>query len=211
MGQDTARHYQWYPFRNSGHFELARSADAAGRQRLAGFYRTGLERVASRAKNGFRVGIPFIWCSNDLMSAFATQALLYRRMTGDERFREYEQAALDWLLGTNPWGVSMIIGYPANGRTPLTPHSVVAHELGVQTQTGGLVDGPVYRSIYSNLLGIRLTEEDEFAAFNTGSVVYHDDFGDYSTNEPILDGTASLSYLFAALGDNASSGGALRP
>jgi hypothetical protein len=88
---------------------------------------------------------------------------------------------------------------------------VVAHELGVQTQTGGLVDGPVYRSIYSNLLGIRLTEEDEFAAFNTGSVVYHDDFGDYSTNEPILDGTASLSYLFAALGDNASIGGGLRP
>ncbi|MFI5239103.1 MAG: hypothetical protein ACHQQP_04785 [Gemmatimonadales bacterium] len=24
----------------------------------------------------------------------------------------YEQAALDWLLGANPWGVSMVIGYP---------------------------------------------------------------------------------------------------
>jgi hypothetical protein len=28
--------------------------------------------------------------------------------------------------------------------------------------------------------------------------VYHDDYGDYSTNEPTMDGTASLIYLLAA-------------
>jgi hypothetical protein len=121
-------------------------------------------------------------------------------MTGDDRFREYEQAALDWLFGTNPWGVSMIIGYPAAGRSARTPHSIVADRLGVETQLGGMLDGPVYRSIYGSLRGIRLLEEDEFAPFNTGSIVYHDDFGDYSTNEPIMDGTANLTYLLAALG-----------
>ncbi len=36
------------------------------------------------------------------------------------------------------------------------------------------------------------------AAFNTGRIVYHDDVGDYSTNEPIMDGTANLAYLLAA-------------
>ena len=65
---------------------------------------------------------------------------------------------------------------------------------------GGLVDGPVYRSIYQSLKGIALRQPDEYAAFNTGFVVYHDDLGDYSTNEPIMDGTASLAYLLAALG-----------
>lgn len=35
--------------------------------------------------------------------------------------------------------------------------------------------------------------------FNTGHVVYHDDFGDYSTNEPIMDGTANLVYIVSAL------------
>lgn len=138
------------------------------------------------------------------MTSFATQALLYRKMTGDERFREYEQAALDWLFGANPWGVSMMIGYPAAGNGPRDPHSVVAQQLGVHTQLGGLLDGPVYRSIFENLRGIHLFEEDEYAPFNTGFVVYHDDFGDYSTNEPIMDGTANLTYLLAAMAADGS-------
>ena len=163
------------------------------------YYREGLSRVAARADNGFRMGVPFIWCSNNLVASFATQAYLYRRMSGDESYREYEQAALDWLFGANPWGVSMIVGFPAGARVPLNPHSVVAHELGVQAMKGGMIDGPVYASIYHSLGGIRLVEPDEYAPFNTGSVVYHDDFGDYSTDEPIMDGTANLTYLLAAL------------
>jgi len=199
MGQDTARHYQWFPWHNNGHFEIWRLGDEEARKTVAEYYRRGLEAVVARADNGFRVGIPFIWCSNNLMASFATQALLYRRMTGDDRFLEYETAALDWLFGTNPWGVSMVIGYPAAGVTAKDPHSIVARQLGVQTQTGGLLDGPVYRSIFENLMYIRLVEPDEYAAFNTGHIVYHDDFGDYSTNEPIMDGTANLAYLLSAL------------
>jgi endoglucanase len=199
MGADTARHYQWYPWHNNGHYEVWRQGGAAERERMVRFYGEGLERVVARAQNGFLVGIPFIWCSNNLMTSFAVQAYLYRQMTGDERFRAHEQAAIDWLFGANPWGVSMVIGYPAGGRTPLHPHSVLANQIGVHSQTGGLVDGPVYATIYQNLLWIRLLEDDEFAAFNTGDVVYHDDYGDYSTNEPIMDGTANLVYLLAAL------------
>ena len=58
---------------------------------------------------------------------------------------------------------------------------------------------PVYSSIYKSLLGISLRDPDEYAPFNTGFIVYHDDVGDYSTNEPIMDGTANLSYLLAAM------------
>jgi hypothetical protein len=32
-------------------------------------------------------------------------------------------------------------------------------------------------------------------------MVYHDDYGDYVTNEPTMDGTASLIYLLAARDD----------
>lgn len=199
LGADTARHYQWFPWHNNGHYELWRHGTAAQKRELAQFYREGLERVAARANNGFRIGIPFIWCSNNLMTSFATQAHLYRRMTGDERFMEYEFAALDWLFGTNPWGISMVIGYPNTGRVSHHPHSQVADRLGVWTQKGGLLDGPVYRSIYQNLRGIRLHQPDEYAAFNTGFIVFHDDLGDYSTNEPIMDGTANLTYLLSAL------------
>ncbi len=203
FGADTANHYQWFPWHNNGHYEIWRLADprrdAAARRTMEDYYRRGLEAVVKRAGNGFRIGVPFIWCSNNLIASFATQALLYRRMTGDQRFREHEQSAIDWLFGTNPWGVSMVIGYPHDAVSAKDPHSAVAARLGVDKLLGGLLDGPVYRSIYQNLRGIALHEPDEYARFNTGRMVYHDDLGDYSTNEPIMDGTANMTYLLAAL------------
>ena len=199
MGADTANHYQWFPWHNNGHYELWRIGGAKERAETAEYYRRGLDAVARRAGNGFLIGVPFIWCSNNLMTSFATQAMLYRRMTGDTTYRAHEQAAIDWLFGANPWGVSMVIGYPNGGRWPQDPHGVHAMRFGPEALLGGLVDGPVYRSIYQNLKGIALHEPDEHAAFNTGHIVYHDDRGDYSTNEPIMDGTANLTYLLAAL------------
>jgi hypothetical protein len=87
---------------------------------------------------------------------------------------------------------------PSWGDTPVDPHSAFTH-LKNYPIDGGLVDGPVYGSIYGNLIGIKLYNEDEYAPFQSSLVVYHDDYGDYSTNEPTMDGTASLIYLLAAL------------
>ncbi|MGQ0713394.1 MAG: glycoside hydrolase family 9 protein [Gemmatimonadaceae bacterium] len=205
MGADTAKHYQWYPWHNNGHYELWRGGGEAERRTAIEYYRDGLERVARRANNGFRIGIPFIWCSANLMVSLGTQARLYREMSGDTRFLDMEMAALDWIFGANPWGMSMVIGIPRDGVFPRDPHSVVAKELGV-VLTGGLIDGPVYASIFTSLRGIRLTQPDEFAPFNTGRMVYHDDLGDYSTNEPIMDGTANLTYLVGALAREGARG-----
>ena len=68
----------------------------------------------------------------------------------------------------------------------------------------------MYASIFRNLRGIRLHEADEYAAFNTGSIVYHDDLGDYSTNEHIMDGTANLAYLLSTLDPADGSAGHYR-
>ena len=75
----------------------------------------------------------------------------------------------------------------------------MSKQIGIETQLGGLVDGPVYRSIFANLRGIHLFDPDEYATYNTGFIVYHDDLGDYSSNEPIMDGTGMLTYLLAAM------------
>ena len=108
-----------------------------------------------------------------------------------------EQANFDWLFGCNPWGTSFVYGLPANGDTPVDPHSAFTH-LKNYPVDGGLVDGPVYGSIYNNLIGITLYQPDEYAEFQSNLAVYHDDYGDYSTNEPTMDGTATLIYLLAA-------------
>ena len=55
---------------------------------------------------------------------------------------------------------------------------------------GGLVDGPIAAKTYKSLRGLHLNQPDEFEEFQTAELVYHDDVGDYSTNEPTMDGTA---------------------
>jgi hypothetical protein len=91
----------------------------------------------------------------------------------------------------------MVYGRPASGDSPTDPHSAFTH-LKQYPIDGGLVDGPVSGSIFNNLIGIRLNDPDEYAPFQSPLAVYHDDYGDYSTNEPTMDGTASLIYLLAA-------------
>lgn len=200
MGADSARHYQWYPFVNLGHYRLAaQNNDTRVKQEFTRNMRTGLQRVKERAnENAFLNGIPFIWCSNNLTVGFITQCRLYHELTGDESFIEIETAMRDWLLGCNPWGTSMIVGYPANGDTPADPHSAFTH-LHQMPITGGIIDGPIYHSIYSNLIGVYLSKEDEYEPFQSDYVVYHDDYADYSTNEPTMDGTASLTYYLGYL------------
>jgi hypothetical protein len=198
MGADTAKHYQWYPFHNFGPYELARTGSAAVKKESMGYYREGINRVWNKAKNNaFYRGIPFIWCSNNLTTSFAIQCYLYRTSTGDQSFEELEQANFDWLFGCNPWGTSMVYGLPAWGDTPDDPHSAFTH-IKKYPIDGGLVDGPVYGTIYKGLIGITLYSPDEYAQFQSDLVVYHDDYGDYSTNEPTMDGTASLIYLLAS-------------
>lgn len=198
LGKDTADHYQWYPFVNVGHYELAKLLKGKEREKILRYMQEGIEKVWAKARgNAFYRGVPFIWCSNNLTVSFATQCYWYRQLSGDTRYEALEQACFDWIFGCNPWGTSMVYGLPAWGDTPVDPHSAFTH-IGHYPIDGGLVDGPVYTSIFSNLIGITLNDADEYAAFQSSLAVYHDDYGDYSTNEPTMDGTASLIYLLAA-------------
>ena len=61
LGADTAKHYQWYPFINLGHYELAKQLKDKRRDTIIGFYKEGIERVWNKAKNNaFFRGVPFI-------------------------------------------------------------------------------------------------------------------------------------------------------
>ena len=207
LGKDSAKHYQWYPFINVGHYELAKQLKDKRRDTVISYYKKGIELVWNKAKqNAFYRGVPFIWCSNNLATSFAIQCYWYRQLTKDNSFSELEQANFDWLFGCNPWGTSFVYGLPSWGDTPVDPHSSLTH-LNHYPIDGGLVDGPVYAITYKNQLGLALNEPDEYAEFQSDYVVYHDDVGDYCTNEPTMDGTASLIYLLAAKeAEQASSG-----
>ena len=214
MGADRARHYQWYPFMNHGRLLRARagdrnrpadtSSDAPGTRGAATYpalesVRRGIDTVHTRARtNPFLFGVPFIWCSNNLVSAMLTQSMLYREISSDATYVRMEGALRDWLLGCNPWGTSMVVGLPSWGTTPKDPHSAFSHVYGYPID-GGLVDGPVAGTIFKGLIGISLSKPDAGSEFQSDLAVYHDDWGDYSTNEPTMDGTASLTLPLAML------------
>ena len=199
--KENAEHYRYYPFINVGHFALYEHVDEETKKELAGYYRTGIEHALERgAKNAFQIGVPFIWCSNNLAVALTTQMILYEKMTGDTQYHDFMLAQRDWLLGRNPWGTSMFMNIPETGEYPEDVHTSVWY-LTKKEVPGGLVDGPVYASVYNSLTGLHLAEPDEFSQFQNDFVVYHDDFGDYSTNEPTMDGTAGAIFMMAYFGE----------
>ena len=198
MGREQTKHYQYYPFVNAGHFRLYELADRATRRTLAGYYRAGIERCEHMAEgNPYRVGVPFIWCSDNLVVALVTQCAFYERMTGDKRYHEFAAKQRDWLLGRNPWGTTMFTGV---GRQYPRDVHLMTVQLLKRPVRGGLVDGPVYERIFKSLKGVTIRQPDPLAAFQ-GPAVYHDDVQDYSSNEPTLDGTASAILMFVLGGE----------
>ena len=204
MGADSARHYQWYPFMNMGHYHLAKvkGNNRLNREFLRNMH-AGIHRTYEKAiQSPFMHGIPYIWCSNNLTTAMLTQCRLYREATHDNTYAEMEAAMRDWLFGCNPWGTSMIVELPMTGDYPVMPHSSLLNA-GVGTTTGGLIDGPVYATIFEslreeNMTGIPNTPGQDYERFQ-GEMVYHDAISDYSTNEPTMDGTACLTYYLSSM------------
>ena len=197
MNLDTAAHYQYYPFINLGHFVLSELVDKNFQDTLAGYYRTGIDYTFNKAlTNPYGIGIPFIWCSNNLLTSLITQVILYEKMTSDTQYHQFLVEQRDWLFGRNPWGTSMFTGIPTGGEYPMDVHTSI-WALTKQEVPGGLVDGPVFSSIYNSLQGLILVNPDEFEEVQNKYVVYHDDTGDYSTNEPTMDGTAGAILMMA--------------
>ncbi len=194
MGRDRARHYQYYPFQNAGHFRLYDLVDPDFQKVLAGYYRAGIDRcIRAGAANPYRIGVPFIWCSNNLVVALVTQCHFYERMTGDARYRGLAACNRDWLLGRNPWGYAMFT--EVGGVFPKDVHLQTTKLTG-RTVRGGLVDGPISESIFRAQRGVAITQPDPLGPFQDPRAVYHDDIKDYASNEPTMDGTASAILMW---------------
>ncbi|MCL1973870.1 MAG: glycoside hydrolase family 9 protein [Bacteroidetes bacterium] len=199
MELGRARHYQFYPFVNLGHYFLAQSNNQAICTKYTDFMRQGVQAIRNRAgADPFMNGVPYVWCSNNLIVAAITQAHLYEEVSGDHTFAEMEAALRDWLFGCNPWGTSMLVGYPAGSVFPNHPHSSYLRVNGDLT-FGGLIDGPLATETHKQQHGIALPKIDPLAPFQNGPAIYHDLMDDYATNEPTMDGTASLSYYLSTM------------
>lgn len=199
MERDSARHYEMYPFVNMGHYALWQVGDEKDKKQMVKYFDHNLENIKKRAdKNPYGAGHLFIWCSNNLAAAVATQAMLYEEMSGSKKYRQLMQDHIDWLLGLNPWNSSMITEIPENADTPQDVH-MPFWNIFRKPIKGSLVDGPLWSGIHDNMLGIEPSEPDEYAHLQPNHIKYMDDRSDYSTNEPTLDGSAELLLILTWL------------
>jgi hypothetical protein len=199
MERDSTAHYEDYPYVHLGHYVLWEVGDDSVKKKMADYYAHNLDRILAKGKqNDYGVGHLFVWCSNNFAAAVATQAILYEKMTGDNKYAGLMQDHVNWLLGVNPWGTSMITGIPENGDFPLDVH-MPFWKLQNKVIRGSLVDGPLWSSIHEGMLQIRLSEPDEYQQFQPKHITYWDDWADYSTNEPTMDGSADLFLLLTYL------------
>jgi peptidoglycan/xylan/chitin deacetylase (PgdA/CDA1 family) len=92
----------------------------------------------------------------------------------------------------------MIVGMPENGDYPKYSHS--SYVIKGDQVNGGLVDGPVYSTIFrSHSKYITMVNKDVYADVQPALANYHDDITDYTSNECTMDGTACLVYYLSAM------------
>lgn len=167
------------------------------------------ERIRKRAlKDRYNAGQKsFLWGSAADMSGDAVTCELFNKLSGDPQYRQVARWQLDFLLGRNPFGVSLIAG--AGTVYPLQPHHQVAKLLpaawyAAGSVVGSVAGGPAKKSQYPfrgdpDLKAAVLGDvSSPFAPFEHGRFRYHDIHEDYVSNEPAIDANANV--LAAVLG-----------
>ncbi|WP_221325891.1 glycoside hydrolase family 9 protein [Actinoplanes sp. L3-i22] len=133
---------------------------------------------------------------------WAATAALYRKMTGDDRYAAFATAQRGVALGSNGWGVSLVIG--AGDAYPKCPHD----QIGTLTRTsltGAVINGPNVAGRVESLeeeTPDSLCSDGSYTEFDRADAQYVDDMRVSATNEPALDFTATgmLAFALAATG-----------
>jgi len=167
------------------------------------------DRVRKRAaQDRYNAGQKrFLWGSAADMSGDAVTCLLVSKLTGDPVCRQTAHWQLDFLLGRNPFGVSLLAG--AGAVYPLHPHHQVATLLPAAWYAPGSVIGSLagglarksqypFRSDPDLKTAVLGDTTSPFAPFENNRFQYHDIREDYVSNEPSLDANSNL--LAAVLG-----------
>jgi endoglucanase len=148
--------------------------------------------AAVRHANRNAFGMPgyFTWGTTAQNGAAGALAALALSGPGTHGSCATAAGARDYLLGRNPFGASLMVGYGQNAAEH--PHHW-ASVFGDGVPEGAIVGGPAPRG---------QVKDQGFKAggpLNTGRVVYVDERKNYVTSEPALDYSASSILMLAAL------------
>lgn len=135
------------------------------------------------------------WGSNSAVANNGVILLHAYRLTGEEKFLDAAQQALDYLLGKNPIGISYVTGFGV--RTPKNPHHRPSEADHVDDPVPGmLVGGP---HLGRQDIGEESWKCEDYAKSGKPAFAYLDSRCSYATNEVAINWNAPLAYLAAAL------------
>ncbi len=189
---------------------------AITRAQLAGNLRGQIEKgIATAARDPF--GFGFAWDQWDTTTHGAGLTVMadeYDALAGRPVYAAWAQRWLDDILGSNAWGVSLIVGdgtvYP-----DCMQHQVanLAGSLDGQPPVlaGATVEGPNSFAATGTVANMRpcaasAPRDVPYAAFNGQHAVFADNVQSYSTVEPAIDLTALTPLAFAWQQNVARSG-----
>ncbi len=133
----------------------------------------------------------FNWGSNAVVLNQAMMLIQGYRLSGERRQLDAAQSALDYVLGRNPLGMSMVTGFGA--RSPQQPHHRPSQADGVDAPVPGFIVG-----------GPNPGQQDAAHcplpyASRAPALSYLDHGCSYASNEVAINWNAPLAYVSAAL------------
>lgn len=180
---------------------------AVSRAQLLANLRGQIEKgIHTAASDPFRFG--FAWDQYDTTTHGAGLAVMadeYDALTGSHIYSGWAQHWLDNILGSNGWGVSLIVGdgsvFPDCMQHQVT-NLVGSHNGTPPVLAGAAVEGPNSFAATGTVPNMRPCNANgpgdvPYAAFNGHKAVFQDNVQSYSTVEPAIDLTALTPLAFA--------------
>ncbi|MRN53779.1 glycoside hydrolase family 9 protein [Paenibacillus monticola] len=149
------------------------------------------------------------WGTYEAMSNNAIEALMYQELTGITTYAVLAQQQIDYLLGRNPWGVSMLNGAgttwfknPRHRVTTLNRVNNPNYQLRGAWSEGFETSAQYAVDQQDPLLAGQ--EDPNIVQFNDNRMIWHDNRRDYATNEVTISGNAAGMAMVAFMGGGAS-------
>ncbi len=143
-------------------------------------------------KNVFEIGAIASWGTNNTLLGITLQNVLWKRLTGNNKYDRLAVIQRDFILGRNPWGISFISNFGSNPVKNL--HHQVAFLNGGKL-SGGFAAGPAKKEFVKNFK-IPYEKNDIYSIFQTEDLYYRDDRMDFITNEPTIVANATAIFVY---------------
>ncbi len=207
-----------YDVSSLAHYELHRAIkDAGNPQGLDVTKAALLKDIKKQLDNGIAqaktdpFGAGRTYADFDFTShsqGLAIMASLYDELSGTHTYAEFGRRQLGVILGSNPWGTSLIVG--AGSTFPVCMQHQVANLVGSLDGTRPLVKGAAVNGpngaenfedlgLMSEMRACPPDGSDPFAPFNNEIAVYLDSVISWPSVEPAIDFVATTPLAFARL------------